>query len=101
MKKKLLLPFISIADTPQKDHDKNAPFSLWKANAEIQYCSILDCERSIFDSRDPNGFNPFNGVKKISYKGYIYHLNREKKLLDWRKLELIILDVQTESVAPH
>lgn len=85
MKRKLLLPFISIAETSQNDHDKNAPFSLWKANAEIQYCSILDCERSMVDSRDPNGFNPFDGVKKISYKGYIYHLNRAKKVIGLEK----------------
>lgn len=63
------------------DKEKNKPFSLWKANSDISVSYVL--RNKIKSTSDDNViFNPFADLKDISYKGFIFKINRQKPVAD-------------------
>lgn len=79
MEKYSHLPLLGAGIGTNERSEYDAPFSLWKANSDIKLVSIIE-------KGDPSEastiYNPFDGVNKLSYDGYIYHFNRNKKILD-------------------
>lgn len=65
------------------DKQKDKPFSLWKASTKIPIGAVIHKTIGIsIKSSSRFRYNTFAYVQGISYKGYLFRSNRQKKIIE-------------------